>query len=75
MHLQFLGTGAGTPSRERNVTSIALDLQGVRNATWLFDCGEGTQHQILCTPIKPGRIERSLSLICTAIISLACRGC
>ncbi|MBZ2398280.1 ribonuclease Z [Erwinia amylovora] len=58
MHLQFLGTGAGTPSRERNVTSIALDLQGVRNATWLFDCGEGTQHQILCTPIKPGRIEK-----------------
>lgn len=58
MHLQFLGTGAGTPSRERNVTSIALDLQGVRNATWLFDCGEGTQHQILRTPIKPGKIEK-----------------
>ncbi|CAO98371.1 ribonuclease Z [Erwinia tasmaniensis] len=58
MHLQFLGTGAGTPSRERNVTSIALDLHGVRNATWLFDCGEGTQHQILRTPIKPGRIEK-----------------
>lgn len=33
MHLQFLGSGAGTPSRERNVTSIALDLQGVRKAT------------------------------------------
>lgn len=58
MQLQFLGTGAGTPSRERNVTSIALDLQGVRNATWLFDCGEGTQHQILRTPIKPGKIEK-----------------
>ncbi|MTD28189.1 ribonuclease Z [Erwinia sorbitola] len=58
MQLQFLGTGAGTPSRERNVTSIVLDLQGVRNATWLFDCGEGTQHQILRTPIKPGKIEK-----------------
>ncbi|UWS29209.1 ribonuclease Z [Erwinia pyrifoliae] len=58
MHLQFLGTGAGTPSRERNVTGIALDLQGVRNNVWLFDCGEGTQHQILRTPIKPGRIEK-----------------
>lgn len=58
MQLQFLGTGAGTPGRERNVTSIALDLQGVRNATWLFDCGEATQHQILRTPIKPGKIEK-----------------
>lgn len=57
MQLQFLGTGAGTPSRERNVTSIALNLDD-RPKTWLFDCGEGTQHQILRTAIKPGRIEK-----------------
>lgn len=57
MQLQFLGTGAGTPSRERNVTSIALTFQD-SPATWLFDCGEGTQHQILRTPIKPGRVSR-----------------
>lgn len=57
MQLQFLGTGAGMPSRERNVTSIALNLSE-RPVSWLFDCGEGTQHQILRTAIKPGRIEK-----------------
>lgn len=58
MELQFLGTGAGTPSRERNVTSISLNLREYNRDSWLFDCGEGTQHQILRTPIKPGKIEK-----------------
>lgn len=58
MELQFLGTGAGTPSRERNVTSIALNLQGARSSTWLFDCGEATQHQILRTAISPAKIDK-----------------
>ncbi|MEJ4046720.1 ribonuclease Z [Erwinia sp. SLM-02] len=58
MELQFLGTGAGTPSRERNVTSISLNLSEYNRGSWLFDCGEGTQHQILRTPIKPGKIEK-----------------
>ncbi len=54
----FLGTGAGVPAKERNVTSIALQLLDERRATWLFDCGEATQHQILYTSIKPGKIEK-----------------
>jgi len=54
----FLGTGAGVPAKERNVTSIALQLLDERRATWLFDCGEATQHQILHTSIKPGKIEK-----------------
>lgn len=29
-------------------------------ATWLFDCGEATQHQILHTAIRPRRIEHIL---------------
>lgn len=58
MELLFLGTGAGTPSRMRNVTSIALNLQGARNGCWLFDCGEGTQHQILRSPVKPNKLEK-----------------
>lgn len=58
MELQFLGTGAGTPSRERNVTSISLSIPEYHRGSWLFDCGEGTQHQILSTPIKPGKIEK-----------------
>lgn len=58
MELQFLGTGAGVPAKHRNVTSIALKLLDERNEIWLFDCGEGTQMQILRTNIRPRKIEK-----------------
>ncbi|SFL83666.1 ribonuclease Z [Gracilibacillus orientalis] len=58
MQVHFLGTGAGLPSKDRNVTSIVLDLLQERNALWMFDCGEATQHQILHTSIKPKKIEK-----------------
>ncbi|MCF1675615.1 ribonuclease Z [Tetragenococcus halophilus] len=58
MELEFLGTGAGLPAKHRNVTSITLRLLAERNAIWLFDCGEGTQMQILHTTIKPRKIEK-----------------
>lgn len=31
-----------------------------RGAWWLIDCGEGTQHQILRSPLKLGRLEKIL---------------
>jgi ribonuclease Z len=49
VELTFLGTGSGAPSRSRNVSSIALQLTE-RAELWLFDCGEGTQHQVLRAP-------------------------
>lgn len=58
MDIFFLGTGAGVPAKQRNVTSIALKLLEERGAIWLFDAGEATQHQILHTSIKPRRIEK-----------------
>ena len=58
MELQFLGTGAGVPSKMRNVTSIALKLLDEINEVWLFDCGEATQQQILNTNIRPGKIKK-----------------
>lgn len=58
MQLQFLGTGAGVPSKKRNVSSIALKLLPENNQIWLFDCGEATQHMILKTPIKPRKITK-----------------
>ncbi|MBS4761301.1 ribonuclease Z [Carnobacteriaceae bacterium zg-ZUI252] len=58
MFLQFLGTGAGIPSKNRNVASIALKLLDERNEVWLFDCGEATQHQILETTIRPRKITK-----------------
>ena len=57
MKITFLGTGSGAPSRTRNVSSIALQL-AQRAALWLFDCGEGTQHQILRTPLRLSQLER-----------------
>ncbi|MDR1521751.1 MAG: ribonuclease Z [Streptococcaceae bacterium] len=58
MQLQFLGTGAGVPIKNRNVMSLALKLLQERNAVWLFDVGEGTQMQILYTSIRPRKIEK-----------------
>ncbi|MCR8641591.1 ribonuclease Z [Paenibacillus sp. N1-5-1-14] len=58
MELYFLGTGAGMPSKERNVTAIALSLLAERGTYWLFDCGEGTQHQVLRTPVKLSKLEK-----------------
>lgn len=58
MELIFLGTGAGLPSRQRNVTSIALTWYEERGGFWLFDCGEGTQHQILKSALKLARWEK-----------------
>lgn len=49
VELTFLGTGSGAPTRARNVSATALHLPQ-RGEWWLFDCGEGTQHQILRAP-------------------------
>lgn len=58
MELEFLGTGAGVPSKGRNVSSTALKLLDERNEVWLFDVGEATQHQILQTTIRPRKITK-----------------
>ena len=58
MHLHFLGTSSGSPAIERNVSCTALNLLPENGEIWLFDCGEATQHQILRTSIRPGKIRR-----------------
>ncbi len=57
MEFIFLGTGAGVPAKHRNVTSTALTLPEYNGDTWLFDCGEATQHQILLTNIKLSKVK------------------
>jgi ribonuclease Z len=42
--VRFLGTSAARPTVERNVSSIAVIREG---ETLLFDCGEGTQRQMM----------------------------
>ncbi|MFN8653522.1 MAG: ribonuclease Z [Gemmatimonadales bacterium] len=44
LKLTFLGTGAACPTLDRNVASLALTREG---ETMLFDCGEGTQRQMM----------------------------
>ncbi|MGV3061824.1 MBL fold metallo-hydrolase, partial [Streptococcus hyovaginalis] len=58
MQLQFLGTGAGQPAKGRNVSSLVLKLLDEINEIWMFDCGEGTQRQILETSIKPRKVNK-----------------
>jgi ribonuclease Z len=57
MIVTFLGTSSGTPTTRRNVSGIALRF--IQSGKWwLFDCGEGTQHQILRSPLKVSQLEK-----------------
>ncbi|MES2948024.1 MAG: ribonuclease Z [Pseudomonadota bacterium] len=51
MDLVFLGTSSGTPTKQRNVTGLALVADSGK-AWYLVDCGEATQHQLLHTPLS-----------------------
>lgn len=42
--VRFLGTSASRPTVERNVSSLAVIREG---ETLMFDCGEGTQRQMM----------------------------
>src|SRR5678815_1234228 len=42
--LHLLGTSASRPTVERNVSSLAVHREG---ETLMFDCGEGTQRQMM----------------------------
>ena len=44
LSIRFLGTSASRPTVERNVASVAVTREG---ETMLFDCGEGTQRQMM----------------------------
>jgi ribonuclease Z len=44
LSVTFLGTSAARPTVERGVTSLAIKREG---ETLMFDCGEGTQRQMM----------------------------
>lgn len=58
MEIEFLGTGAGMPSKQRNTSALVMDLNDENGENWLFDCGEATQHQLLHSTIKPKKITK-----------------
>ncbi|MNG96962.1 Ribonuclease Z [compost metagenome] len=51
MDLQFLGTSAGVPTKTRNVSGTAV-IEASGSHWYLVDCGEGTQHRLLHTPLS-----------------------
>lgn len=49
MKTVFLGTAASTPTKKRNLSSVAIKHDG----GWLlFDCPEGTQRQMMCAKVS-----------------------
>jgi len=57
VNITFLGTSSGVPTLTRNVSSLALKLSQ-KAEVWLFDCGEGTQHQLIKSTIKSSQIRK-----------------
>jgi len=57
VQVTFLGTSSGVPTRARNVSAVALRLPQ-RAEVWLFDCGEGTQHQFLRSELRVSQLRR-----------------
>jgi ribonuclease Z len=57
VQVTFLGTSSGVPTRGRNVSAVALRLPQ-RAELWLFDCGEGTQHQFLRSELRVSQLRR-----------------
>ena len=57
MNITFLGTSSGVPTLTRNVSSLALKLSQ-KAEVWLFDCGEGTQLQLMKSNIKSSQIKK-----------------
>ncbi|NLA35111.1 MAG: ribonuclease Z [Actinobacteria bacterium] len=57
MRIVPFGTSSGRPTAARNVSGLGLDV----GASWiLVDCGEGTQQQIMRSPLKISRIDAVL---------------
>jgi len=57
MKIQVLGTGGAIPTLERALVSVAV--QGERSGSLtLFECGEGTQLQLLRGYFKSGAVDR-----------------
>lgn len=55
MQIIFLGTAGSWPTKERNASAIAVDLE---KEVVLLDCGEGTQRQLFQSPTSFMRVRR-----------------
>lgn len=58
IEITFLGTVSGIPTKDRNHPAIALEYYGEGKDTLLFDCGEGTQKQLMISGISFMKINK-----------------
>ncbi|MDO4450734.1 MAG: ribonuclease Z [Moraxella sp.] len=62
--LTFLGTSSGIPTKDRNVSALAVEWainDTQKCGDWLLvDCGEGTQHQLMKTPLQLKKLKAIL---------------
>lgn len=58
IQVTFLGTVSGIPSKDRNHPAIILEYFGEEKETLLFDCGEGTQKQLMQSGISFMKINK-----------------
>ncbi|XP_058683826.1 zinc phosphodiesterase ELAC protein 1 isoform X2 [Poecile atricapillus] len=55
LEITFLGTGAAHPTPARGASALVLRREG---QCWLFDCGEGTQTQLMRSHLRAARITK-----------------
>jgi ribonuclease Z len=58
IEITFLGTVSGIPSKNRNHPAIVLEYSGEEKDTLLFDCGEGTQKNLMIAGISFMQIDK-----------------
>lgn len=52
LQITFLGTVSGIPTKDRNHSAIIFEHYTDKKSTLLFDCGEGTQKQLMQSGIS-----------------------
>ncbi|MBI2579735.1 MAG: ribonuclease Z [Candidatus Aenigmarchaeota archaeon] len=57
IEVTFLGTTAGVPTKDRGHPAVHIKYRSEQEYSCLFDCGEGTQRQILFTDVNFMRID------------------
>ncbi len=57
IEITILGTAAGIPTRKRAHPAIYLRYEDKNEFCYLFDCGEGTQRQILLADLNPMKLN------------------
>jgi len=57
IEITILGTTAGIPTRERAHPAIYLTYRDRNEFCYLFDCGEGTQRQMLLADLNPMKLN------------------